>query len=916
MFVSTCKQHFIPGLLDASPESTNKFQFDSAGAGSRTARAVGPAAVCTISTEDGKPYFLIDPEGVLLSKPTADSSEMTVFAQMKLKSFGLPLRQCHNGTQDDVLLCLRSNRTVQLQEENGILVMQRHRRLATELASMKNIKLLVQDIAAGRVSPLVPAGMKVYHRSEAVAATISSKVGTDLQSPTHALKKIKTTHSQVEEMYDIVVPDKHNSDHLVLVLLDMKRTPYVCLHINVSKLTPVQLARLWHFRLSHSAPKVPYDMHRLQSVLHLKCPIILNEDCPGCDDGKFRVQPFPRRDYEELSTENLDPWEKVYFDGYGGQKSLGITIGGANGGFMFVCAKTNAWWKHLTRTTKHFPLVLRKFLLWVENQKFRTRMLISDTYSVNISAAATAVCDDFDAVLRPASAGSPQELGQAEKAIQDLRRMTRCSLASAPHLDKQLMWGLCDEWQVWVHYILPGPPRNKGMSPYEMIEGRKPDLKVLFLHPFGCPVSFKPMKNTPGWSSNKNEPIVVQGFFVGMQWPMVLVLRTTDNKVVSVSRRKVRCYESMYIMDPTQSPLSKHVVSIDGPNADEESDKMPSFVQSVTSPREADSLDDDAGENTPEPELPVYVPEEKSIVSPDEDSLLSKLTQKLKENKQQPTFTDALMKAMNCKKFTRPAGGCVNPEGGGALPHLEPGLDTQSIVYSEEDPLLVYETAPEEFEEVNISEQANAQPAMKKKRFIMRNVRVGHRDKVAATRFDSDTELYDSDTGEAIPKFSEGKDEFIYGKVIERGTGKHRDQLKILYDDDSEDEGTWSHYSHVLDAPIDDAIDIISEVALATAILPHDQPEEVPPRNFYECLVRDHWRDWVMAIKREMAGWVEFRAYENCFVKNLRGEKNHQDWGTLLYQTRWPLQEQIHCFRQPNEEDGRLLLHNLIYALV
>ena len=216
-------------------------------------------------------------------------------------------------------------------------------------------------------------------------------------------------------------------------------------------------------------------------------------------------------------------------------------------------------------------------------------MLISDTYSVNISAAATAVCDDFDAVLRPASAGSPQELGQAEKAIQDLRRMTRCSLASAPHLDKQLMWGLCDEWQVWVHYILPGPPRNKGMSPYEMIEGRKPDLKVPFLHPFGCPVSFKPMKNTPGWSSNKNEPIVVQGFFVGMQWPMVLVLRTTDNKVVSVSRRKVRCYESMYIMDPTQSPLSKHVVSIDGPNADEESDEMPSFVQSVTSPREADS---------------------------------------------------------------------------------------------------------------------------------------------------------------------------------------------------------------------------------------------------------------------------------------------------------------------------------------
>ena len=138
------------------------------------------------------------------------------------------------------------------------------------------------------------------------------------------------------------------------------------------------------------------------------------------------------------------------------------------------------------------------------------------------------------------------------------------------------------------------------MLPYEMFEGRKPDMKVLFLHPFGCLVSFKPMKNTPDWSSNKNEPLVVQGLFVGMQWPMVLLLRTIDNMVVSISRRKVRCYESVYIMDPGQSPLSKHIVSIDGPDADEESEEMPSFVQSATAPRKADSLNDDVGENSTE----------------------------------------------------------------------------------------------------------------------------------------------------------------------------------------------------------------------------------------------------------------------------------------------------------------------------
>ena len=93
------------------------------------------------------------------------------------------------------------------------------------------------------------------------------------------------------------------------------------------------------------------------------------------------------------------------------------------------------------------------------------------------------------------------------------------------------------------------------VSPYEAIEKRVPDLQLLFVHVFGCPVSFKPMKKTVGWSKNKNGQIAVEGWFVGMVWPRVLVLRKCDMKVVAVSRKKVVCYESIYCLPPHEMPI-------------------------------------------------------------------------------------------------------------------------------------------------------------------------------------------------------------------------------------------------------------------------------------------------------------------------------------------------------------------------
>ena len=105
-------------------------------------------------------------------------------------------------------------------------------------------------------------------------------------------------------------------------------------------------------------------------------------------------------------------------------------------------------------------------------------------------------------------------------------------------------------------------------------------MRNLCIHILGCPVAFKPMKGTPGHSTNKNLPTCIDGYFLGIQWPMILVLRRSDMKVVSVSRKKVVFYESMYIADPMDTKTRTNA-------------KIPTFVKSITSPFEA--LHENAG---------------------------------------------------------------------------------------------------------------------------------------------------------------------------------------------------------------------------------------------------------------------------------------------------------------------------------
>ena len=96
-------------------------------------------------------------------------------------------------------------------------------------------------------------------------------------------------------------------------------------------------------------------------------------------------------------------------------------------------------------------------------------------------------------------------------------------------------------YAAYIHRALPQRAKG-GKSPYEITTGRPPDDDVLFIHVFGCPCQYEPAYGVEHKRSAKTE----WGWFVGLQWPMVLVLRPEDNKVLSISRKKVYCHELMY----------------------------------------------------------------------------------------------------------------------------------------------------------------------------------------------------------------------------------------------------------------------------------------------------------------------------------------------------------------------------------
>jgi hypothetical protein len=164
----------------------------------------------------------------------------------------------------------------------------------------------------------------------------------------------------------------------------------------------------------------------------------------------------------------------------------------------------------------------------------------------------------------PVSAGTPQEMAYVESAVRTIGEMSRVLMAGAKHLPSSC-WGLSDLYAARLHDLLR--QKKTGMSPFEFRHHREPNLDIFFVHIFGCPCQYAPIQGAEHKRASKTE----WAWFVGVQWPMVLLLRPEDNKVISVSRHKVHCHEEAYAKyDPTKTikdykdkfKIPDHVLSV------------------------------------------------------------------------------------------------------------------------------------------------------------------------------------------------------------------------------------------------------------------------------------------------------------------------------------------------------------------
>jgi hypothetical protein len=287
--------------------------------------------------------------------------------------------------------------------------------------------------------------------------------------------------------------------------------------MNEAYLTRQEADRLHHWRIAHRAHKKS----------------VLNEDCPVCIEGKKKVGSF-KRNYEFLGHTKgpLKPYWRLYCDGYGGQNSMGsMSYQGGIGGFVFACPSGCLKIK-LYGSTDQFPSCLFQVLQEIETEGYVTREVYVDTHSVNLSKAAEEVAAMFRVKIIPVSAGTPQEMAFAESAVRVVGQMGRTLMCGAPHLPS-FCWGLADLHAAYVHELIP--KHRLGCSPYEFRTGREPDLDRFFVKVFGAPCQYSPMTGP----DHKRAPKTEWGWFVGVQNPMCLVLRPEDEKILSVSKKKV-----------------------------------------------------------------------------------------------------------------------------------------------------------------------------------------------------------------------------------------------------------------------------------------------------------------------------------------------------------------------------------------
>jgi hypothetical protein len=464
-----------------------------------------------------------------------------------------------------------------------------------------------------------------------------------------------------------------------------------------------------------------------------------------------------------------------------------------------------------------------------------------DTYVVNLSEAAEEVASMFRTRIIPISAGTPQELAYAERGVRTIGERSRAMLLGASHLPNK-MWGCSDIYSAYVNDVLPQPDRNN-KSPHEKRTGKKPNIDLLHIKVFGCLCQFAPIEGPEHKRASKTE----WGYFVGMQWPMCLVYDPQRDKVLSVSRKKIICHEGVYAnFDPTKMQIPNAVPPQIKVTADPESDEEVHGVHSVkvlkdgqrnqslneTLPSPPPSLAPDlsselSSQSENQGENP-YIPESECYM--DEDSLLEKIKQ-IKEKAK-----------VDCESLYDKI--------------------ASSLEKVRESKTRKTDTFGADFIAKRQLDERRSTRAIKRKA----EIQIGDAVRIKTLRFGK--------------QYAKGRSEYTKGKVITRKDKKagvryeggreiyntnvaHLEKVEDRTEESNDDvvamisyEGKWYKKSQTF-------YTIMASLEVGSALKRSEESEEASwPRDFFEALVRNDWRDWVMAVQKENESWRTFNASE------------------------------------------------------
>jgi hypothetical protein len=610
----------------------------------------------------------------------------------------------------------------------------------------------------------------------------------------------------------------------------------------------------------------------------------LNEDNPIKDAAKFRKLSHGRTD-PELSMGRL-PWWRTYVDGYGGGNSMGTeSYEGAVGGYLFVCSSTGDMHHKLYASHEQFPAAVFQFLIHVEGEGNRCHELYCDTFAINLSAELEEVCGLFHVRIVPVSAGTPQEVSFVETAHRVVAGRSRAMLIGAPHLPAWT-WALADKHSVLVGRYLPQSTRDWKCA-YHLNTGKVPDWAYLCFHVFGCPVSFAPM----GGAVHKRSALTEEGFFMGVQHPMVIILRKSDLKLVSVSKKKFIAYESIYISplsftsDKLKTCLEERFESVDKSDEGAEEAKHVLSIKSVsnhtiptpgtsavTKFRPPTALDDAADSQTPsQGEGPVLA--EHLAYASDLAAGIANLKARVERQIEDPGIRSKVLNAL--QQADDNASGVMRKG------ILKRGKKSNATI--NKDNILGHQrrrVSPEKSDSSSES-QLPEKEAEKVKKVNQFEYNQGDIISVSSKLFDE----------EGSKNFSKANPERQFG-VIKR-VWKAKKIVQVEWTDGT----TWINDGKQLriEKPKNNVAFVITCVMVA-ALKVGENPMDKKfwPKDFFHALVRPDWREWVCAVKKEISSWLDFDAYKVIDFKDRKPGSSIVPLGELYTRKR----DESYKFRQ------------------